>query len=509
MNIFNFRGKKTNTKMETTPDKLINSEVSKVSSVSPMPRFNRHIAVNSYNGYWAAAIDYNASKAASGVIRLYSKTSKNGQKCLYPTVKHPNLYQRKFLSGELDHKPSAEVTYKMLEANSEFEIVQGHPIYDLFLRANPFQSTYQLFLEIYLQLEITGDAFVHVVSNEDGTPAQLYVLKSQHMEIVPGKKGSGQYISKYTYNRDQGTPVDFDADEIIHIKYPNPMSMWYGMGKIEKGWQTYLINKFSHEYQVALYKNHAVPDYLLINKSGTSISGNRFFKKMQSLYRGAHNRGKVMAVDGDIDIKTVAFKPKDLSDVTLTIQEIASISGCPINKLIGNDNIKANSESQNIAWLDGTIHPMQKLVASALSEQLLKRYGIEDGDAFLAYDSPLPEDRDYKLKSDETYSRIGVFTINEIRASLGRDLLDVPEANEIFYRGQKLGSKDEILPAPKKEISSDSSEIKEKIDSLVKEISSISAKKEEIQPFSININSSIVEEKEEAKEVDITSEEIL
>jgi HK97 family phage portal protein len=448
-------------KEQTDNTKYINSEIGTITNTHNLPRFNRQIAVNAYTGFWASAIDYNANAAASGIIRLYAKVSKNGQKCIFPTTKN-NRRQRDFMNGKLIEQPDMLVSHKTMDSIENFEVVQGHNIIDLFMRANPLQSSFQLFYEIFLSLEITGDAFIHVVSNTDGTPQQLYVLQAQYMRIQPAPQGSGRFIDKYVYKENQGGPVDYSPDEIIHVKYPNPNSIWYGMGKIEKGWQSYLLNKFSHEYQIALYANNAVPDYLLVNKSGNSISKKRFFKKMTNLTRGASNRGKVMAIDGDVDIKTVAFKPKDLSDVTLNIQEIASISGCPINKLIGNDNVKANSEEQNTSWLRNTILPMMKLVASTLGENLLPRYGIEDTDAFLLYDNPVPADTETQRKIHETYKNTGVMTANEIRAELGL---------EIHENGDELGSKDpEPIIPPQDDDKGLSKAISTKIDSLVQEV---------------------------------------
>lgn len=497
-NIFKFLGRR---KQQTNPDKYINSEVTTVKSAFNHPRFNRRIAVNAYEGYWAAAIDYNSNAAASGIIRLHSKVSKNGTKCIWNQTKHTSPYQRNYFSNKLIDLPSNDVQYKLMDSMEDFEIVQGHPITDLFRRANPTQSTYQLFFNIYLQLEITGDAFIHVVSFEDGTPAQLYVVSSQFMTVVPAKPGSGQLVSHYTFEKEHGNAVNYSPDEIVHIKYPSPKfdGTFYGMGKIEKGWDSYLLNKFSMQYQVALYQNKAVPDYLLINKSGNSINKKRFFKKMTSLNRGPQNAGKVMAIDGDVSIEKLSFLPKDLSDVTFNITQIASISGCPINKLTGgqSNSLGGGGETleQNTSWLRNTILPMQKLVASALSENLLFRYGITDGDAFLSYDNPVPEDMEEKRKSDETYSKIAVLTTNEIRMSLGKETLgeefDVP-----YFNGNRVGenkNNDSNNFIPEKSFNN----TKKEIDTIIRDV--VESNK---QPINLTINN-ISELEDNEVEIDV------
>jgi HK97 family phage portal protein len=502
-------------KQVTDNKKIINAEVGIVKTDFVMPRFNRRIAVNSYTGYWAAAIDINAQAAASGTMHLHSKIRNNrGQKCLYSTVKHPDPRQRDYMKGILQDKPSSSIQMKQVSSLENYEIVQGHPVSDLLISANPMQSTYQLYLDIFLALEITGDCFLFVVSNTDGTPAQLYVLQSQFMDIIPARVGGDKLVSHYEYNRGKGLITRFEEDEIIHIKYPNPSSIWYGMGKIEKGWQSFLLNKFSHEYAIALYANHAVPSYLLVNKSGQSVSKKRWFKNMVNGNRGPTRAGKVLAADADISIETLAFKPADMQETKLTTTEIAAISGCPLNLLIGSDAVKANGIEQNVSHLRNTVHPMMKIVASTLSEQLLWRYGIEQADAFLAFDNPVPSDMAHQLKSDEVYSKTGILTPNEIRIGLGKEPVG-EEGDVLYFNGSELGKTPDPVANPfemANENTEDEDEAKKmavvmgELDSIIKSIET-DEKKEPVPappPFTINIsNESLVEEVIENTKEDI------
>lgn len=482
-------------KQVTDFEKYFKSEIGTTSSQFNPPKFNRLVAVNAYEGYWSSAIDYNVNAAASGMIRLHAKVSNNGQKCIFDTTRHKDMHQRDFLDCKLEDKPSQNAQYKIMDSRENFEIVQGHPINDLFLRANPFQSTYEFFTSIYLNLEITGDAFIHVVSFPDGKPASLLTLQSQYMNVIPAEKGTGKLIDRYEYRKDSEI-IRYEVDEIIHIKYENPKSVWYGMGKIEKGWNTYLLNKFSHEYQIGLYANHAVPTHLIINKSGNSISKKRFFNKMSNLFRGAQNAGGSMVVDGDIEIKSVAFAPKDLSDVQLNVQEIASISGCPINKLIGNDAIKANSEEQNTSWLRNTVSKMMKIVASALSEGLLPRYGIEDGTAFLEYDTPVPADKEELRKQHDSYLQNGTLTNNEVRIEIGREALS-EELDKTYFKGKDFGSP-EVQPFVE-EVVEEEDDLKSMLVDIVKDMDMIKNQKAQVPvvPVAPNINITVNEVPEE------------
>jgi HK97 family phage portal protein len=319
----------------------------------------------------------------------------------------------------------------------DYEIVQGHDFNRLLISANPYQSTYQLFVDIFTNLEVTGDAYIHVVSTPDGKPSQLYVLESQYCYVIPAAKGSGKLISHYEFRKNAAEVTRFEEDEIIKVSYPNINSIWYGYGKVEKAWAAHLLNRYSHEYQTALYANNNVPAYLLINKSGQSLSKKRWWKQMSNQNRGPRNAGKSMAVDADVDIKSIAHTPKDLSDIALNIQEIASVTGCPISVLLGSDNVKANTEQQNTSWLRNTVLPMMMILSSTLTEQLLWRYGIGDGEAFLMFDNPVPEDKEFQLKSDESRIKNAIMSPNEVRSAIGLD--PVESGDVLYHNGSELG----------------------------------------------------------------------
>jgi HK97 family phage portal protein len=470
-NIFAKKEKDIEEKAQTSPDKFLNSEIGTITQPFVTPRFNRQVAVQSYltSGYFSAAIDINVAEAANGCLKLYARKSKNGVKNKFNTVKNTDTKQNKYLNGKMDYKPSMDVSSKILNCSDNFELVQNHPITDLFIKANPYQSAYQFFYDVFSSLEITGDAFIHVVVRPDGKPIQLYVLQSQSVDIVPGKPGSAQLVEKYIYKKDQGSPVEYSADEILHIQYSSPSSIWYGRGKIEKGWESYQLNKFSHQYQTALYANHAVPSYILINKSGQSDTNKRLFKGMKSLFRGPRKAGGVYSIDGDVSIESVAFKPKDLSDIKFTVQEIAAVTGVPLNKLVGNDQTKANTAGQDITWLRSTILPMMTLVAGALTEDLLKRYGIRDGDAFLAFDSPVPEDRVEQRLDHEMWVKSGIKSADEVRVEIGEEARG-GTADELLFNGQPLGMSNQPTEEQTNALFKNDKRLKVKLDDIIKDI---------------------------------------
>jgi hypothetical protein len=136
---------------------------------------------------------------------------------------------------------------------------------------------------------------------------------------------------------------------------------------------------------------------------------------------------------------------------------------------------------------------MMKLVASTLSEQLLWRYGINEEDGFLAYDSPVPADRDYQLKSNEVYVKNGIKQPNEVRIELGLDPVG-EEGDVLYFNGTELGK----TPPAQMPIPDDAktASYMRDIDKIVKGIDTGEKKAPTQLPFTINItnDSSLIEE---------------
>jgi len=506
LNIKNLFNKQDNMQVDTGPNTKPEG-LAHVTGTYVAPRFNRKFAVRNYteSGYWGAAIDINSVACANGILRLHAKPKSNSrigtkEECLYPTIKHNDIYQRRYIKGQLSDKPSQDILYKQMSSPDGFEVVLEHPVTDLFIAPNPMQSTYQFLLDAFQMIFITGDIFIHVVDAANGMPEQMYVLQSQNIKIITSKRGDGTLIDKYEYMGKNGTIINYKPEEIMHIRYPNPDDFWYGIGLIQKGFESFLLNKYSHQHQTATYANNGVPNHYITNKSGASVEKKSWFKKFRSRNRGPKRAGGVDILDGDFDIKTVTFSPKDLGDIKFNVQEISAVSKVPLNMLIGGDAIKANSPAQNINWLRNQVHPMMRLVASGLSQQLLNRYGIEQADAFLSFDNPVPEDRKEIREEHDAYLKNGSITNNEVRIDLGKEV-GPEELDKYYYNGVELGTTKTTTTEtitndsiPEKNINVENDvldKMTKQIDDIINDIVENEEKDNSTSPITINFKSDV------------------
>ncbi len=383
---------------------------------SARPSFNHQSAVKEFNGWVFAAVSLNASAAASVPIRLYVRRTSSNRRRLFAS-RAVSARTREYIAT----KSSGLARQKAAEWRDDYEEVTSiHPVMQLLEAANPYQDGYSLSMLKWTYLQLTGNVYFHPVINPvTRVPEELWIMPSQWVSVIPAKRGSDQLIAGYSYGVDQASAKFFAVDEVGHLKLPNPNSLYYGLGRVEAGWQIIQQNKAAHEMDAALFANHARPDYAVIVKAGASKEAfQRMEDELNRKFKGPSNAGRWAKFGGDVQIVPLAWPPKDLGGRAEILEEVASVFGVPIAKLKANDPTYANAAQANVSWLRDTIYPYLKLDEQFLNSWLLPLFDIED-DAFLAYDNPVPEDKALDRDTRIQYVNAGILSRNEARSEIG------------------------------------------------------------------------------------------
>ena len=229
--------------------------------------FNYERAVRQFMGWVYTATMLNANAAASVPLNLYVRKRK-GMK-LYNT-KPVSRYKKNYFAGQDNVRPSKSVMAKVADFNDDYEeVTEPHPAIELLKSVNPWMNGYDLATMRFVYLQLTGNAYIHPVIN-GGIPSELWMMPPQWVEIIPGESGSDVFIEGYLYGKESRAKQPFAADEVIQFKLPNPRDLFYGLGKVEAGWNVISQDNAVHVMDLALYQNHARPDYAVIVKSGYS-----------------------------------------------------------------------------------------------------------------------------------------------------------------------------------------------------------------------------------------------
>jgi len=410
--------------------------------------FNYQEATRQFRSWAFAAAMLNAQAVASVPLRLYVR-KRNGKK-LFAT-RGVQGRAKAYLQAQLRMNPSGYVCAKIAEWGNDFEqVTDKHPVLDLLGHPNPYSDGWIFTASQMIYLQLTGNAYVHPLGRDleyEGEalrlPEELWAMPPQWTHIVPGKPGSGVWLDGYRFGASHTDEQFFPADEVGHCKLPNPKDQFYGLGKIEAGWDCLKIDIAQRETDQALFDNGARPDYAIIVKQGATQGQ---LKEMQEeinrVFRGTLRSGQPMLLTGDTQVFPLQWQPKDLGDRTIITEEIAAVFGVPVSMLKANDPNLASAQTGFSTWREATILSYCRLWEEFWNGWLLPRFGLED-DALLAYDNPVPEDNNEKLAQVNSMLSNGWATRNEVRVEQGLpeieggDVLLVPSGYQTVEQALK------------------------------------------------------------------------
>lgn len=372
--------------------------------------------VDSYTSWVYVCATRNAQSVASTPLRLYVSKPSNDVKMLFKT-KQITQNKEKYL-----HSKSNLTKY--ISKAYEIEELTEHPFLDLMTQVNPFMNQFDLLELMQLYLELTGNAYLYIAKDGMGIPIELWLFPSQYMQIVPSKT---DFISGYLY-RNGTQQIPFTTEEIVHFKFSSPRNLYYGYSPLVAVSLSYQLNQSMQSYEKNLLDNQGVPSGIATITEPVSEDE---FKRVQKLwneqYKGFKNAGKTIFLSNGVKYDSLTIPPKDMSFVkgrNMTRDEILSAFGVPVSK-VTTDNVNlANAQIGEQQYARDTILPRLRKIEQMLNQSLLSLY---DDNIFVAFDNPVPDDKDFELREKTTYYTSGILTLNETRELLGYE--EVPDGD--------------------------------------------------------------------------------
>ena len=302
-----------------------------------------------------------------------------------------------------------------------------HPLLDLLRRPNPGQGRAELFEALFGQILLSGDGYLEAVGAGDGLPAELHVLRSDRMSVVPGPDGWPVAFEYAVGGRKHRFDMTGSPDPICHIRSFHPTDDHYGLSPLQAAAVAVDVHNSASAWSKALLDNAARPSGAIVYK-GPDGHGNlsaeqydRLVIEMESHHQGARNAGRPMLLEGGLDWKPMGFSPSDMEfhqTKQAAAREIAQAFGVP-PMLIGipGDATYANYAEAHRAFYRLTVLPLVSRVAASVAWFLSEHLGAEvDLKPDLDQVPALAEER------DQQWARIGnasFLSDAEKRAALG------------------------------------------------------------------------------------------
>ena len=343
-----------------------------------------------------------ATAVASTPVRLYV-----GKPNLSPIKSHPT---RKISNDRLEYirkSPTLSILPQVKQAEEIVE-VESHPILDLFREVNPFMNQFFLFELTSLYQELCGNAYWFVLRDKLGVPREIWPIPPGNMKVIPSKS---EFIKGYVFNRGFDK-VEFSVEEIIHFKFPSPVNLYYGSSPLSAVTDSYNISQSMNKYEQAVFSNMGrLEGAFETDNELSQYEFDRLKEEIKQTFQGIDNVGKSPLLEKGVKYKPYGISPRELSYLagrSKIKEEIVNAYGQSLG-LWDKDATRANATVANENFMRDAIRPRLRRQEQKMNEQLSPLF---DGKLFLAYDDPVPVDKEIRLKQIETRLKTAYSSVN-------------------------------------------------------------------------------------------------
>lgn len=314
--------------------------------------------------------------------------------------------------------------FKIINTKGEYEEVKQSEIIDLLYKPNPIQTKSEFWRVLVVNYKLSGEAFIRIYRDEKTSqPTMLMNMSPKDVQVELTDEG----IVKYKVYKQNGTEIELKAEEVIHIKNPNPNSQLRGFSILRPLMTRIEAEIKATEYQANLFGKNGNPDGIL-NIKGASADNADMLSKIKiafyNSFRGKNEQNRVAVIGGDITYTPLQTGNNSLDFISSknnVRDEVFMALGVPKSLVTSDDVNRANADAGLQQFMQFTISPMFKMILEVLNERfIIPNYGEQ---YFLNTQKLVTEDKAELLKE----AQAGVnkwLTLNEVRERYGYDPLE-------------------------------------------------------------------------------------
>ena len=325
----------------------------------------------------------------------------------------------------------------VLKARSFNEVTQSD-ILEVLQNPNPMEG-WSSFVTNYIGFgKLTGNRYVYGVRDGSGKVREMYVLPSQHMEIISG--GRFEPIKGYNLQMNDDSFVDFDNSEILHVKDFNPNfdfsgSQLYGQSPLEAAFRVLETNNETISTAKKQLQNQAARGLLVaeemdgIDRAQARALDNALIKKMKD------SRGGVAITNQPMKWINFGLSPADMeliSQHNASVKELCNVYGVPVVLMNNTDSSSYNNLKEAKSFLfQNAVNPEMIRLRDELNRWMVPMFGEN---LYLDFDfTVIPELQEDVSEMVNQLDKAWYFTPNEKRKTLYMpEDTENPQMNEYF-----------------------------------------------------------------------------
>jgi len=370
--------------------------------------------VNYFAGWTYICAKRNGQSVAINPLRLYVAKETKGQQYRTIGTKPVKREKLKYLCQNQSLDP-------WLTKAEEVEEVTEHPLLDLMQNVNPYNNSFDLWELTGTFLDLTGEAYWYIPSvtvDKSRIPQQIWVIPAQHINPKFGDS-LNDAIKYYEYKRGNAE-AKFKTEDVIMFTYPNPHNVFTGFSVIRGIADAVYLQRQMNEFETSIMENRARVGGIIEETQNISrAESERVKQKLKQSHAGPKNAGKDLYLPGGLKYSRSAMTPEEINFTEgrrLNRTEIMAAHDIPEGVIITESSNRAVAEAAGYQHAKYGILPRCRRIEEKLNERLLPRF---DERLFVAFDDPVPEDKEKKLLEDTEHVKTNIKLINEVREENG------------------------------------------------------------------------------------------
>lgn len=337
-------------------------------------------------------------------------------------------------------KSISAMSFKLFRVTEDTEEeLRKHILLELFKAPNPEMGGKTFIENLVGYWLISGNAYLYLYLGESKNYAEMYLLRPDRVRV---KKSKGEDEIIYIYSVG-GRGKVYTQEEVLHIKFFNPLNDLYGLSPISVCAQSVDIVNLGLDWNRQLLLNESRPSgVIFLQGILTPEQREELRRQFMEKYTGIKNIGKPIVIEGGegMDWKQISLSPKDMdwlqSDKASTLK-ICSVFGVP-PELIGMQEQKtySNFQEARLDFVEHTIIPLMEILVEEFNRWLVKKFD-NDLELRINYEKTPGYQAIQEKKWERAMKAMGLMTINEIRTKL-LEIEPIEGGDVILIDGSKM-----------------------------------------------------------------------
>lgn len=332
----------------------------------------------------------------------------------------------------------AAITPIIWDRKEEVPLKQS-AVLDLINNPNPLTNGSEFLKEMASYFLITGNNFLVGTGNVSRPPVEIAntsptrvtgdsnkqdgFIQQYHVESAVGRFAFNRIEEKRMFRFIHG-----DDKELWHSKTFNPNqnhNHFFGLSKLMPIFREIEQYNESSIHNLALLKNGAtVKGVLSVEGNLTDDQYSRLQEEIENFYSGSENAGRTFLGEGGMKWQNMSESMRDMDFLNLKKDVRSSIFNTlriPLPLVMPENMTLANMESARLILYDNAVIPLFMRLMDDLTQFLFPRFKLDPARFRLSFiEQDIPALASRFMNTTERLSKIGAFTINELRAVLGK-----------------------------------------------------------------------------------------